>query len=54
MREFFYGLIIGSAMMYGYEYLDVPTIWAYLNGATEYATQSTAGYGGKYSKSRNK
>lgn len=46
VREFIYGLIIGAALMYGWERVDVPGIWAYLSGATEHAKQSTSGYGG--------
>lgn len=47
MREFFYGLIIGAAVVYGYTYFDAPGMVAYLNGATESAVKSTSGYGGK-------
>jgi len=48
VREFIYGLILGLAVVYGWERLDVPGIWNYLSGQTEYARQSTGGYGGKY------
>lgn len=44
MREFFYGLILGVAAMYLFEYLDAPGVLAYLNSATESAVQSTHGY----------
>ena len=44
MREFFYGLIIGAAVTYAYNYFDAPGILAYLNSATEQAVQSTHGY----------
>jgi hypothetical protein len=47
MREFFYGLILGAAVLYGYNYFDAPGIMAYLNSATESAAKSTSGYGGK-------
>lgn len=46
MREFFYGLILGVASMYCFEYFDAPGILAYLNSATESAVNSTSGYGG--------
>lgn len=46
MREFLYGLVLGAALMYGFEYFDAPGILAYLNSATEYAVESTSGYGG--------
>ncbi|MGD9764233.1 MAG: hypothetical protein AB7V27_11005 [Candidatus Binatia bacterium] len=44
MREFVYGLILGAAAMYCFEYLDAPGVLAYLNSATESAVQSTHGY----------
>jgi hypothetical protein len=44
VREVIYGLIIGAGLMFAYEYLDAPAIWAYLTGATEYATKSVSGY----------
>ena len=46
MREFFYGLIVGGALMYGFEYFDAPGFLAYLNSATKSAVESTGGYGG--------
>lgn len=46
MREFFYGLVLGAALMYAFEYFDAPGILVYLNSATEYAVESTSGYGG--------
>jgi hypothetical protein len=46
VREFFYGLILGIAAMYGFEYFDAPGVLDYLNSATESAVQSTHGYGG--------
>lgn len=46
VREFLYGLVLGAALMYGFEYFDAPGILAYLNSATEYAVESTSGYGG--------
>jgi len=52
VREFFYGLILGAALLYLYEYFDAPGVLAYLNGATEAAVESTAGYGGTHSRSR--
>ena len=48
MREFVYGLLVGAAVMFGYERLDPPRILAYLNGATASAVKSTSGYGGKH------
>ena len=50
MREFIYGLILGAAALYGWERMDVPAIWAYLSDSTEYARQSTEGYGGTHKK----
>jgi len=47
VREFFYGLILGAAAMYCYQYFDAPGIVDYLNGATAAAVKSTSGYGGK-------
>jgi hypothetical protein len=46
VREFIYGVLIGAAVLYGWERFDVPGVWAWLSGATEYARQSTGGYGG--------
>ena len=39
-----YGVILGTAAMWCWEYLDIPAVFAYLNAATEYAVKSTAGY----------
>lgn len=50
VREFFYGLVLGAAALYCWNYFDAPAIWSYLTGATEYAVKSTAGYGGTGSK----
>lgn len=47
MRQFLYGLILGVASMYCYARLDPAAILAYLSNATEYAVESTRGYGGK-------
>ncbi len=47
MREFLYGIIVGAALVYCYEYFDAPGIIDYLNGATDTAVKSTSGYGGK-------
>jgi len=44
VREFFYGLILGAAALYCYEYFDAPGVLAYLNSATESAVKSTHGY----------
>jgi len=44
MREFIYGLIVGSAVIYLFNYFDAPGILAYLNSATASAVQSTSGY----------
>lgn len=44
MREFFYGVILGIAAMYCFEYFDAIGVLAYLNGATQSAVQSTHGY----------
>lgn len=44
VREFFYGVILGAAAMYMFEYFDAPGVLAYLNSATESAVQSTHGY----------
>lgn len=52
MREFFYGLVLGAASLYFFEYFDAPGILAYLNSATEYAVDSTSGYGGKGDQDR--
>ena len=46
VREFIYGLVLGAAMMWGFEYFDAPGIWADLNGATTSAKTSVGGYGG--------
>jgi hypothetical protein len=46
VREFFYGLILGAASMYLFEYLDAPGVLDYLNSATKSAVESTSGYGG--------
>ena len=46
MREFIYGLILGVAAMYLYEYFDAPGALSYLNAATQSAVESTSGYGG--------
>lgn len=48
MREFVYGVILGALTMFCYERVDPPKILAYLNSATEYAVQSTHGYGGTH------
>lgn len=44
VRAFFYGIILGAAAMYAYEYFDAPGVLAYLNSATEAAVRSTHGY----------
>jgi hypothetical protein len=44
VREFFYGVILGAAAMYLFEYFDAPGVLAYLNSATQSAVQSTHGY----------
>lgn len=44
MREFIYGLLLGSASIYLFNYFDAPGILNYLNGATASAVQSTHGY----------
>ncbi len=44
VREFFYGLILGGAAMYCFQYFDAPGVLAYLNSATKSAVQSTHGY----------
>ena len=44
MREFLYGVILGLAAMYLFEYFDAPGVLAYLNSATQSAVQSTHGY----------
>lgn len=44
MRQFLYGLILGAAVMYAYEYLDVPGLIDYLNSFTQSAAESTHGY----------
>lgn len=47
MREILYGLILGAATVYCYNYFDAPGMLDYLNSATESAAKSTSGYGGK-------
>ena len=47
MREFVYGLLVGAAVMFGYERLQPERILSYLNDATASAVRSTSGYGGK-------
>jgi hypothetical protein len=44
VREFLYGLVLGAAAMYCFEYFDAPGVLAYLNSATQSAVQSTHGY----------
>jgi hypothetical protein len=44
MREFIYGVILGAATIYLYNYFDAPGILAYLNRATADAVKSTSGY----------
>ncbi len=44
MREFFYGLILGAATLFAYNYFDAPGVLAYLNSATAAAVKSTSGY----------
>jgi len=44
MREFIYGLILGSVAVYLYNRFDAPGILDYLNSATASAVQSTHGY----------
>lgn len=44
MREFLYGVVLGIAAMYLFEYFDAPGVLAYLNSATQSAVQSTHGY----------
>lgn len=44
MREFLYGVILGVAAMYLFQYFDAPGVLAYLNSATQSAVQSTHGY----------
>jgi len=52
MREFFYGVILGAASLYLFEYFDAPGVLNYLNSATQSAVQSTSGYGGSHSKKK--
>jgi hypothetical protein len=52
VREFFYGLVLGAASMYLFEYFDAPGVLAYLNSATEQAVESTSGYGGTAKRDR--
>ena len=44
MREFIYGLILGSAAIYLFNRFDAPGILDYLNSSTAAAVQSTHGY----------
>jgi hypothetical protein len=44
MREFIYGLILGSAAIYLFNRFDAPGILAYLNNSTASAVNSTHGY----------
>jgi len=44
VREFLYGVILGAAVLFLYEYFDAPGILAYLNSATQSAVESTKGY----------
>jgi hypothetical protein len=44
MREFIYGVILGSASIYLFNYFDAPGILDFLNNATASAVQSTSGY----------
>jgi hypothetical protein len=44
VREFFYGVVLGAAAMYCFQYFDAPGILAYLNNATQAAVKSTHGY----------
>lgn len=44
MREFIYGVILGSASIYLFNYFDAPGILDYLNSATASAVHSTSGY----------
>jgi hypothetical protein len=44
MREFVYGLILGSSCIYLFNYFDAPGILDYLNSATASAVTSTHGY----------
>jgi hypothetical protein len=44
MREFFYGLVLGAAALYCFEYFDAPGLLNYLNSATASAVKSTHGY----------
>ena len=46
VRQFIYGLVLGTAAMYCYARLDIPKMFAYLNSATQSAVESTHGYGG--------
>jgi hypothetical protein len=52
VREFIYGLVLGAASLYLFEYFDAPGVLAYLNAATETAVESTSGYGGNYGHGR--
>ncbi|MBI1814633.1 MAG: hypothetical protein HYR72_06625 [Deltaproteobacteria bacterium] len=49
MREFIYGLILGAASIWCYRYFDAAGILSYLNSSTQWAVESTRGYGGKVS-----
>lgn len=44
MREFIYGVILGSACIYLFTKFDAPGILAYLNSSTASAVKSTHGY----------
>lgn len=44
MREFIYGVILGSASIYLFNYFDAPGILDYLNSSTASAVNSTSGY----------
>jgi len=45
MREYIYGLVIGLASLYCWEYFDVPGMWAYLTDATEQNAKISGGIG---------
>ena len=44
VREFLYGIVLGAAAMYCFQYFDAPGMLTYLNSATQAAVQSTHGY----------
>lgn len=44
MREFIYGVILGSASIFLFNRFDAPGILDYLNDATSSAVKSTSGY----------